>query len=113
MLTTSSVVDIKKNPTKNGEFFLPTLKIWVVAIVKSKYRKLSKRFMLIKPKLADDAIISRLQNEYDLSVAALSFLPLGADMGTAVYRVAADNKQTYFLKLRKGFNKIVVTVPLL
>ena len=57
-------------------------------------------------------IISRLQEEYGLHVAALTFLPIGADMGTAVYRVLTPESTTYFLKLRKGFTEIVVTVPL-
>jgi spectinomycin phosphotransferase len=68
--------------------------------------------MLEKPDIADELIISRLQDEYDLRVTTLTFLPLGADMGTAVYRLVADNGTAYFLKLRKGFIEIVVTVPL-
>ena len=65
-----------------------------------------------KPNIADELIISRLQEEYGLHVTELTFLPLGADMGTAVYRVVTDNGTAYFLKLRKGFEEIVVTVPL-
>jgi len=68
--------------------------------------------LLEKPDIAEELIISRLQEEYNLRVAALTFLPLGADMGTAVYRVVADDGTAHFLKLRKGFNEIVVTVPL-
>lgn len=68
--------------------------------------------MLTKPDLADELIISRLQDEYDLRVATLTFLPLGADMNTAIYRVVADDGTAYFLKLRKGFDEISVTVPL-
>jgi spectinomycin phosphotransferase len=68
--------------------------------------------MLEKPDIPDKLIISRLQEEYNLRVAELNFLPLGADMGTAVYRVVADDQAAYFLKLRKGFDEAVVTVPL-
>lgn len=68
--------------------------------------------MLIKPNIPDGLIISRLQSEYDLGVAELTFLPLGADMGTAVYRVGTDDGTAYFLKLRKGFEEITVKVPL-
>jgi spectinomycin phosphotransferase len=68
--------------------------------------------MLEKPNIPDELIISRLQEEYGLQVAELTFLPLGADMGTAVYRVVTDNGTAYFLKLRKGFYEIIVTVPL-
>jgi len=68
--------------------------------------------MLEKPDISDDFIISRLQEEYVLHVTTLTFLPLGADMGTAVYRVVADDGTAFFLKLRKGFDEISVTVPL-
>ncbi|CAG1014774.1 hypothetical protein ANAEL_05076 [Anaerolineales bacterium] len=68
--------------------------------------------MLEKPNVPDELVISRLQKEYGLQVAALTFLPLGADMGTAVYRATADDGTAYFLKLRKGFDELSVTVPL-
>src|SRR5688572_17834390 len=69
--------------------------------------------MLEKPDISDDLIISRLHEEYGLPVVAhLGFLPLGADEGSAVYRVISEDGTTYFLKLRKGFDEIVVTVPL-
>jgi spectinomycin phosphotransferase len=68
--------------------------------------------MLEKLKIPDEQIISCLQKEYNLQVTELTFLPLGADMGTAVYRVVSDDGNAYFLKLRKGFEEITVTVPL-
>jgi len=68
--------------------------------------------MLEKPNIPDELVISRLRDEYNLSVAALSFLPLGADEGSAVYRVLTEEGMAYFLKLRKGFDEIVVTVLL-
>jgi spectinomycin phosphotransferase len=68
--------------------------------------------MLEKPDIPDELIIFRLQEQYNLHVAELSFLPLGADMGTVVYRMVADDETTYFLKLRKGFDEITVVVPL-
>jgi spectinomycin phosphotransferase len=68
--------------------------------------------MLTKPDIPDELIIPRLQEEYNVRVAELTFLPIGADMGTVVYRVVADDNTVYFLKLRKGFTEIVVTVPL-
>jgi len=67
--------------------------------------------MLEKPDLADELIISRLQYEYEISANELNFLPSG-DLNAAVYRVITDNGATYFLKLRKGFDEIAVTVPL-
>jgi spectinomycin phosphotransferase len=68
--------------------------------------------MLEKPDIPNELIISRLQEEYGLHVTSLTFLPLGADQGTAVYRVVTDDGTAYFLKLRKGFTEIVVTIPL-
>ncbi len=68
--------------------------------------------MLEKPNISDELIISRLQDEYSLHVSTLTFLPIGADLGSAVYRVVATDGTGYFLKLRKGFDEIVVAVPL-
>jgi spectinomycin phosphotransferase len=68
--------------------------------------------MLEKPNLQDELIISRLQGEYRLHIAELTFLPLGADVNTAVYRVVAEDGAAYILKLRKGdFDEITVSVP--
>ena len=68
--------------------------------------------MLTKPDIPDGLITSRLQAEYGLYVTELTFLPIGADSRTAVYRVAADNGTAYFLKLRRKFNDVIVRVPL-
>jgi spectinomycin phosphotransferase len=68
--------------------------------------------MLEKPDLKDEIIINCLEDEFGFSIAKLSFLPLGADMNTAVYRAAASEKRVYFVKLRRNdFNKTSVTVP--
>jgi spectinomycin phosphotransferase len=69
-------------------------------------------YMLEKPNIPDKLIISHMQEEYGLRVAELAFLPLGADLGTAVYRVDTDDGTSSFLKLRKGSEEITVTVPL-
>jgi spectinomycin phosphotransferase len=68
--------------------------------------------MLEKPSIPDESIISRIQDEYGLSVTSLTFLPIGADMGSVVYRLVTQQGTTYFLKLRKGFTEIVATIPL-
>ena len=68
--------------------------------------------MLEKPNISDEQIISHLRELFGLHATQLTFLPLGADIGTAVYRVIADDGTLYFLKLRKGFEEISVTVPL-
>ena len=68
--------------------------------------------MLEKPELKDEKIINCLRNDFGLSVEKLSFLPLGADLNTAVYRVVTNDKTAYFVKLRKGdFNEASVTIP--
>ncbi len=68
--------------------------------------------MLEKPNIPDELIISRLQEEYGLRIAELTFLPIGADSRTAVYRLVTDDGIAYFLKLRKNFNEVIVRVPL-
>lgn len=59
--------------------------------------------MLEKPALPDEKISACLQAEYGLPLAQVDFLPLGADLKTAVYRVVATDGRPYFLKLRRGF----------
>jgi len=68
--------------------------------------------MIEKPNIKDELIISRLQEEYGLHVTALTFLPIGADLRTFVYRVVTEDGMAYFLKLRKKFKDIIVRVPL-
>lgn len=67
--------------------------------------------MLEKPNIQDNVILSQINAEYNLHATELRFLPLGADMGTAVYQVTADDGTDYFLKLRKGFEELSVTIP--
>jgi spectinomycin phosphotransferase len=68
--------------------------------------------MLEKPDLQDQLIISGLQEAYGLRVAQVTFLPLGADVNTAVYRLVTQVETAYFLKLRKGaFDETTVAVP--
>ncbi len=68
--------------------------------------------MLEKPDLPDQEIIACLQAEYGLPIAAIAFLPLGADLNTAVYRVTAGDGTSYFLKLRSGvFDGTSVALP--
>lgn len=68
--------------------------------------------MLERPDLQDEKIVACLRDEYGLLVTQFAFLPLGADVNTAVYRVGAEDGTPYFVKLRKGvFDEIVVTLP--
>ncbi len=68
--------------------------------------------MLEKPDLADALLFARLSESYGLHAAAIAFLPLGADAGSAVYRVDAHDGRAYFLKLRRSpFDEMAVAVP--
>jgi spectinomycin phosphotransferase len=68
--------------------------------------------MLEKPNLPDEKIITCLQGEYGLPIAQVTFMPIGADLNTAVYRVVTTYGTAYFLKLRRGvFDETSVTLP--
>jgi spectinomycin phosphotransferase len=68
--------------------------------------------MLIKPDLKNEKIIACLRDAYGLNVETITFLPLGADFNTAVYRITTSNQRDYFLKLRSGkFLEASVSVP--
>lgn len=58
--------------------------------------------MLEKPDLEDERIIACLNDEYGVRADQISFLPIGADRNTAVYRIVAGLNQVYFLRLRGG-----------
>ncbi len=68
--------------------------------------------MLEKPKIRDEAILTCLQREYGLYALELVFLPLGADLNTAVYRAVTQGGIAYFVKLRSGaFDETSVRLP--
>lgn len=68
--------------------------------------------MLEKPDFPDEKIITCLREEYDLRGVQITFLPLGADLNTAVYRAVTAEQRSYFVKLRRGeFNPAGAAVP--
>jgi spectinomycin phosphotransferase len=68
--------------------------------------------MLEKPDLPDEKLVTCLQEQYGLCGVRVTFLPLGADRDTAVYRAVAGNEATYFVKLRRGiFDEMSVALP--
>jgi spectinomycin phosphotransferase len=68
--------------------------------------------MLTQPDLAADSIIACLHEQYEIDVSRVTFLPLGADINAAVYRIDADDGAPYFLKVRRGsFDEVAVAVP--
>jgi spectinomycin phosphotransferase len=69
--------------------------------------------MLEAPRIADGAIEAALREHYGISIAALTFLPLGNDSASAAYRVEATDGAIYFLKTRSksGFSPASLAVP--
>jgi spectinomycin phosphotransferase len=68
--------------------------------------------MLEKPDIPDERILTRLHEAYGLQVGQIRFLPLGADVNTAVYRAAGEDGAVFFVKLRKGgFDETGVALP--
>lgn len=67
--------------------------------------------MLEKPDIPDSAIIACLQADYSLT-AELTFLPIGADRHSAVYRAFTAGSAAYFVKLRGGaFDEMTIHIP--
>lgn len=69
--------------------------------------------MVERPTVADEAIMTALRAEYGISGAALTFLPIGNDSATWVYRLRSDEGEAYFVKLRSddGFRVASLSVP--
>lgn len=68
--------------------------------------------MLTPPDLAPESIQQCLSDAYGLHTTRAEFLPLGADVNSAVFRIDAGGGATYFLKLRRDdFKQSVVAIP--
>jgi spectinomycin phosphotransferase len=68
--------------------------------------------MLVKPDIQDEDVILCLQAGYGLQIQRVTFLPLGGDLSTAVYRADAEDETAYFCKLKFGdFDEISVALP--
>lgn len=65
------------------------------------------------PKLAGAAIRAALHSHYGLSITALTFLPIGNDLASFVYRVEGSDGTSYLLKLRagRGFSAASLVIP--
>jgi spectinomycin phosphotransferase len=62
--------------------------------------------MIEKQILSDQRIIDCLNSDYDIKVATLTFLPLGADMDASVYKAQMhDDQPSYFVKLKRGHHR--------
>jgi spectinomycin phosphotransferase len=58
--------------------------------------------MLAPPNLPNETINTALHTHYGISITALTFLPIGNDSASSVYRVHTDDGTAYFLKVRTG-----------
>ena len=68
--------------------------------------------MLEKPEIEEKLILGTLEQDFGLLVKSLTFLPLGADQLSAVYRVVTQDEEVFFLKIRSGeFNEASVSIP--
>ncbi len=68
--------------------------------------------MLEPPNLPAAALLAALHDHYGLAAASLTFLPLGNDTRSWVYRAATADGSDYFLKLRGGpLNPASLAVP--
>ena len=60
-----------------------------------------KARMIEKPDIKDERIIIALHDNYSIQVSDIEFLPIGNDSSAFSYRVEAEDKSSYFLKIRK------------
>lgn len=78
--------------------------------------------MLEKPSIPDERIIEHVAQSYELpasglpaaglSAAEAVFLPLGADVNSAVYRIETAGSDSFFLKLRKeNYDETSILIP--
>lgn len=68
--------------------------------------------MLTKPDITDETIVTCAAESFGLRFSKATFLPIGADVNSAVYRLTTHDGARYLLKLRRGnFDEIAVRVP--
>jgi spectinomycin phosphotransferase len=68
--------------------------------------------MLTPPNLSFETIVAMVGDVYQRQASHVSFLPIGADVNSAVYRVDTSDGEAYLLKLRRiGFDPIAVEIP--
>ncbi len=68
--------------------------------------------MLTRPEIGDETIVTCLRDHFGLRIIHVAFLPIGADVNSAAFRVTARDGAPYFLKLRReNFREIAVALP--
>ncbi|MBM17911.1 MAG: spectinomycin phosphotransferase [Epsilonproteobacteria bacterium] len=60
--------------------------------------------------LQEQHIIQCLNTNYGIKVAALTFIPLGADMDASVYKAQTYDQSSYFVKLKRGCHQDIGTI---
>jgi spectinomycin phosphotransferase len=65
------------------------------------------------PPVANETIVSSLQKHYGIADSALTFLPIGADAASSVYRADTPDGSSYLVKLRTaaGFSVPSLAIP--
>jgi hypothetical protein len=58
--------------------------------------------VLTKPDIADETIVTCAAESFGLRISNATFLPIGADVNSAVYRLTTLDGARYLLKLRRG-----------
>lgn len=66
--------------------------------------------MIEKAPLPNQSIIRCLTSDYGIEVAALTFLPIGADINASVYKAEATDQSSYFVKLKQGHHHDISVV---
>jgi spectinomycin phosphotransferase len=68
--------------------------------------------VLTKPGIPDETIVKCATESFGLRISNAIFLPIGADVNNAVYRLTTHDAARYLLKLRRGtFDEIAVRLP--
>ena len=68
--------------------------------------------MLVPPNIPEKKIMACLHKAYGVKSRTLTFLPLGADVNAASYRLSAESGQDYFVKLKRGaVDEIGIVLP--
>ena len=77
--------------------------------------KMAGKNMTEKQSISPQSIIDCLKANYGIAAALLTFLPLGADMNSSVYKAETQSSQSYFVKLKRGhrYNMSVAILALL
>ena len=63
-----------------------------------------------RPFLSNQRISDSLATNYGIKVSELTWLALGADLNSSVYKVLAQDGQTFFLKLKRGHQAVSFTI---